>query len=363
MADLGLIGGIADGFKQGLESYQKQKQQNFNNRALLAEMMSKGIQQDDSGNFQLSPGLLSQQKATELKSKHDIGQYDNDINNPVVAGAYAATNQSLKASNPDQKFNIPTGLSPADLNGENSIYGKDIAGGYAKQAGQIKAQAIGAGVAVRKDALNETVHSRALKDEQGDPQINALLTTKQNLENAKSNFQNGGGTTQEFNELQQAVRSNAGIKGSGGVGEREETYLKSLGINKDKFVQFITGDPQSVLKSDPAFAKQMMGLVDLEIQNKQSQAAQQIAKKAQGHKSFYQQPGNEGRAQDFNNVVSDQYSQFGLGPDGKPVQQQGSGLINQSQSQGGQDYPVGTKAKSKSGVPVIYKGGGVWAPQ
>ncbi len=49
--DIGLLQGISDGFRQGLQSYQQQKQMNFNNRALLAEMMSKGIVQDANGNL------------------------------------------------------------------------------------------------------------------------------------------------------------------------------------------------------------------------------------------------------------------------------------------------------------------------
>lgn len=153
------------------------------------------------------------------------------------------------------------------------------------------------------DQRNERMHMQNVKAINSDPTLVKLNQSADNLTNAISNFQNGGATPQEFGELQQAVRANAGLKGSGGVGERQETYLKSLGIDKDKFVQFITGDPQSVLKSDPAFANQMVGLANLELKNKQAQSARQLDQLAAGHKSFYAHPANAERAQDFQNTL------------------------------------------------------------
>lgn len=168
----------------------------------------------------------------------------------------------------------------------------------------LSAQAAKQNAGLKIDQRNETIHGQNLKAINNDPTVTGLVTTANNLQNAITNFQKGGATPQEFNELQQAVRSNAGIKGAGGVSERDETYLKSLGLSKDKVQQFLTGDPKSVLESDPAFAKQILGIANLEIANKQKQANQAVDQLAQGHKSFYAKPQNADRARDFNSTVS-----------------------------------------------------------
>ena len=182
---------------------------------------------------------------------------------------------------------------------------------------------------------DERIHNQNLKEFGQDSVYKGLLNTSSNLKNAITNFMSGGATPQEFNELQQAVRSNAGIKGGGGVGEREETYLKSLGINVDKFKQFLTGDPQSVLKSDPEFAKQIVGVANLELQNKQKQAADRIDQLSRGHKSFYSKPGHEGLADDYNSALDAAKTPFGQPAMGSAPQSGGpqSSIINDLQKQ------------------------------
>ena len=137
------------------------------------------------------------------------------------------------------------------------------------------------------DAKIDRLHNANLGTLDKDQTLTKLYQTADNLNNAKINFVNGGATPQEFNELQQAVRSNLGIKGVSGITERSDTYLKSLGITKDTIEQFLSGDLKSVQESDPAMANQVMMLVDLEIKNKKVQIGKHVDKVASGHKSFY----------------------------------------------------------------------------
>lgn len=177
----------------------------------------------------------------------------------------------------------------------------------------------------RGERLDQTTHARNISDINKDTGLNQLQTTFQNLNNAKTLFEKGGATPQEFAELQQAVRSNLGIKGGSGVDERSETYLKSIGINKDKLVQFLSGNPQSVLKDDPKFANQVLGLVDIELKNKQSQASSQIQRLGSTHAaSFYNKPGREDYRSDLMNTMGQRMGQFGLDPSGKPMPNAGS---------------------------------------
>ena len=165
----------------------------------------------------------------------------------------------------------------------NSAYQKTLA---MTNMAEARIAAMGAGNP-RLAQGDQRIHNANVTKLNSDKNLNDLFTTSNNLQNAISNFEKGGGSPQEFMELQQAVRSNTGIKGAGGISEREETYLHSLGINKDKFLQFVTGNTQSVLESDPVFAKQIIGLAKLDLGNKKTQADDLINQLSEGHKSFY----------------------------------------------------------------------------
>jgi hypothetical protein len=102
------------------------------------------------------------------------------------------------------------------------------------------------------------------------------------------------------------------MKGGSGVGERESTYLKSLGISADSVKQFLTGNPQSVIESDPKFAEQIVNLAKMEMKNKETMAGAQLDRLKNGRSSFYQKIGNEGRSQDMENTINARKAQFGL---------------------------------------------------
>lgn len=168
-------------------------------------------------------------------------------------------------------------------------------------------------VDVRQQQVDNTTHKDLVNTVVNNPLTKQMLASVQNLNNAKSNFLAGGSTPQEFAEMQQAVRANLGIKGQSGVNERTETYLKSSGISRDSFVQFLTGNPQSIMESDPKFANVILGLVDTEIKNKSKQARAMIERDSMKYQSFYKHPRNKDRAVDFENTKNATLAQFGAG--------------------------------------------------
>lgn len=142
--------------------------------------------------------------------------------------------------------------------------------------------------------------------------LGGLLTSSQNLQNAITNFEKGGSTPQEYAELQQAVRANAGIKTAGGVSERAETFAKSAGIKAQELVQFAFADPQSIKDTSPELANLIVKLGNLEIQNKAKQAHQLSDANAKAYASFYKQHPEKGV--DFEaarQATLDQFDNFG----------------------------------------------------
>lgn len=358
MADLALAGGVGAGLLSFANSYQRQQQLDqtnaLNNKyadmasqrdsaGLLGQGMQHGLGNDVEYNsdYQKIHDLSKQNTASDAQYENNIRDPDSDESEQLRNTAKQLSQQykvGMEGSITDDMSGkyvrdqiLPT-LNQAAKNKELENVA-NLKGGYQVQAGQAR-------IDQSQDRLSQRVHAGALKELQ-DPTITQLQTSYQNLATAKNNFVNGGATPQDFAELQQAVRANLGIKGSSGVGERQEDYLKSLGINVDKAKQFITGDPQDVSKTDPALVHQMMGLVDLEMKNKQGNAAAQISQKVAGHASFYKRPNNADIAGDYADAVNQKRAQFGLPTiDQNGQAQQGQGLLGQPgpQSSNGQQY-------------------------
>lgn len=164
--------------------------------------------------------------------------------------------------------------------------------------------------ALQADRLDQNNHTRIITKLGQDKMLGQRLTQVNNLDNATSAFQQGTATPQQFAELQQAVRSNMGLKGSSGVGEREEVYLKSLGINSAVVKQFITGKPQDISKfTDPSMINHILNLVTIEKNNVKKQADQRIKALVAGHESMYER--NPILKDDLDSAVQAVGQQFG----------------------------------------------------
>lgn len=130
-------------------------------------------------------------------------------------------------------------------------------------------------------------HKDVLNKIKTDKQVTARLAQMQNLQNAMDIINKADIVTpQQIHEFQQAVRNNIGLKGSSGVSERDETYIKSLGMNVANVKQFLTGTPQDV-SNNPALIKHLKDLVRIEQANISKQADRRINSLAGGWGHLY----------------------------------------------------------------------------
>jgi hypothetical protein len=321
MPNYGLLGGLAEGLKQGLISYQNTKNIERNNQM---QNMLMGVQKNpETGAMEYTPQKSQELALQKAKTGRELGLQSGGT--PESQEQIHSLQQAYDAAHSgDKTYHGPrgadifpetmSGVSATDLAGKGLI-GKELSGEMGIVRNMFSPIA-----AVKTRQIDEGVHKGAVDDvSDKNKNVSALQTTYQNLNNAIKNFKQGGATSQEFNELQQAVRSNAGIKGQGGVSERADTYLKSQGLRWQDLEQFWTGDPKSVLENNPKLAEVILNVANLELENKRSQAFGQIDKASKKHQSFYSAPGHESYAKDFTDTKNAELSQFDLGPDGKPL--------------------------------------------
>lgn len=140
------------------------------------------------------------------------------------------------------------------------------------------------GIEERND---NTTHNKIVDKLKSDPNLNQRLTQYNNLSNALAIIANAEHVTpQQVAEFQQAVRSNIGVKGTGGVEERADTQIKTLGLNAENFKQFLTGEPATLAK-DSNLIKHLQDLAKVEQANIRKQKDNKIAALTSGHKSVY----------------------------------------------------------------------------
>lgn len=162
----------------------------------------------------------------------------------------------------------------------------------------------------RSSTQSERIHNQNLAAIQKDPIINKQLVQIQNLNNALSNLKTGAPTPQSFEELQQSVRSNLGIKGQSTGGERERAYLTSAGLSAAEAIQFLTMDPQDITKyGGSKFIEHITSLADNEIKNVGGQAKKRIETLKSGHGRFYKDHAD--LAGDYDAFVNNQMGLFG----------------------------------------------------
>lgn len=169
----------------------------------------------------------------------------------------------------------------------------------------------------RQGRFETTTHNQVMNKVKTDKVLNNRLQQMNNLQNAQSAFEQGTATPQQFEELQQAVKSNLGIKGSGGVTERQRTYLESLGIDAAAATQFVSSKPTDIraMGADPLI-HHVMGLVKAETTNIEKQALQRVDALTAGNESLYSK--RPDLKQDLNNFVGGYKSQYDSTPIAKP---------------------------------------------
>jgi hypothetical protein len=189
---------------------------------------------------------------------------------------------------------------------------------------------------MQQNQIDSAAHQKTVQSIRRDPQLTKRIANYQNLENALGNVVSADSLTpQQIAEFQQTVRGSLGI-GAGGVGEREHSYITSLGLNAENLKQFITGDPASISK-DSALLGHFKNLAAIEQKNIGRQMDKRIMAVAGGNKSMYERrPDLKADLMDMIDSTKDQYAaqpQDAMQP--SPSGAQGGGMIQDASAAGG----------------------------
>lgn len=154
-------------------------------------------------------------------------------------------------------------------------------------------------------------HSGVVNKLMNDKQLGQRLSQTNNMQNSLDIINKADVITpQQIHEFQQAIRANLGIKGTSGVGEREETYIKTLGMNAANVKQFLSGDPQNVANS-PVLLKHFKELAGIEQKNISNQSKKRMDALTAGHESVYKR--NPTLKKDLDEAVKNVGAQFETG--------------------------------------------------
>lgn len=202
-----------------------------------------------------SGSAASRQSATDLKQQ---------MMNPKISGFQA---NELISNRPEVKEILAADAS------------------YNKLAGMMNKSAFTAGATDQR--LDRRIHQQVMNNLNNNKDLNQKITSYNNLNNSLSLLLNTKHLTpQQIREFQQAVRGNLGIKGSGGVGEREATYFDDLGLHADAWKQFLTGNPADIAK-DSSLVQHLRDLAGQEQSNIGEQFNNRIDQLTSGNESMY----------------------------------------------------------------------------
>lgn len=174
----------------------------------------------------------------------------------------------------------------------------------------------------RQDA---SMHARNIGDMKKDSLLNGYVKQNGNLSNALNQVdqtplvENGVKmiTKPQFDELQQAVRANLGIKGQTGVGERESTYLKPLDMELAAMESRWGSNPKGIPITDPNI-QHILSLARTEQSNVQKLAGQRIDSRSKGFQHIYDNnPELANDLQDFKTGLMGQFQGGGQAPGGQ----------------------------------------------
>jgi hypothetical protein len=137
-----------------------------------------------------------------------------------------------------------------------------------------------------QDRMDNMAHQNTLKAIRGDKNLRDKLVQSQNLGNALMNLSKADHITpQQFDEAQQAIRANLGIKAGSGVGERERTQINDMGLSVDRIKQILSSTPADV--NQPEFLAHIQNLASIEQENIRNQFHSRLAAISGGNPDMY----------------------------------------------------------------------------
>jgi hypothetical protein len=157
----------------------------------------------------------------------------------------------------------------------------------AKAADPFSREAGGNRAELQQSRLDFMAHQRNIQALKKDKPLNDKINQYQNLANALNNLSNAHTLTpQQIDEAQQTIRANLGIKGTSGIGEREKTFINSLGLTSERWSQFLSGDLSNIPKDSPII-RHIEDLAKLESDNVAKQVGTRMRAVTGGNDSVY----------------------------------------------------------------------------
>lgn len=219
MADYGLIGGLAEGLKEGLRSYkdtqreESEKQRRAEEEALKKKMFDVGLLKEGivetAGGFDLSP----EEKAQREHKAKELEPYDPKTNNELAIEA-KSTQDMLKRKNPQWASFIQPGMTRGEI--------KDIRNKVL--SGEFQIEAAGARRTAMDDMIKGLQAQKLKKElEQGPKGRELPAGQAESIAQAKS-------AMKALEQAEQIVKSTEEI--SGPVAGRVSGLLGAVGIGE-----------------------------------------------------------------------------------------------------------------------------------
>lgn len=377
--DTGLLGGLGQGIQQGLLAYQRQKQLNRDNQI---QNLTSGLEEDENGNMRAGAGLIAKQQSQQAQQQglirqENLAQEGDKADSVASQGTRNMARLGLKkALNlSDQQVNqaIPDTATHNQLMADNGYAKALITGGFGVQGNQAKA----GGMNGRTNELMNKNAGAVGQEYEHDPILKSSKTSLNSLTRSSSILDdpNKPVTTKDLNlAFTDYINSvaNGGAATEGKIHrELPETFETTWNELKQKVGQ----------NDDLRKTKGGQALIDMlkeNIHTVRHDLSGAMADQAYNIHTNYTTSTNP-RVQQTNKdklklYAPDKYQELYGAPGQKaqaspvataptPTGLMGGATAPQAAAPQQQDYPVGTVAKTKAGVPVVYEGNGKWQPQ
>lgn len=278
--NVGLIGGLAEGLKSGIQSYdternyqaQKQKDaqaQAIQNKMYQANMLEHGLQDNgknedgtDAG-ISFTPQMQAQNDLKSTQTADELASYDPTSDKSKTArNYYSGLVNSVKPG--AGAFVNNQNLSAHDLESKSALLGETVKGAYGIQGREITGARVNDSNQIKRDSLDERKNVNATRAGQAFEQdhiIQQLKKTNNSLDRAES-LLNGTEpvTAKTFNVIQQDFINAMAPGGAATEGkvnrEMVETLQEKLNELHLKF-----GDVKDLRAEQPQIVSNLKNLI------------------------------------------------------------------------------------------------------
>lgn len=331
--DSGLLLGLSEGIKAAYSSYNDEKDRQMRIQNYLIDRKMKKATMDmqarnqgllynsDTGDLtpDTDPASPYNRKLEDTNFSKEASQLEKGVTKDPVTGKPTFTPEKLQEKKVEQNYKI------AQTGAANSLAKTR----QAESSGSGILDSEGNTVNMKQNRIDMMAHNKVVTAIKNDPVLKQRLAAENNINNALSvvSDPNVKVTPQQVQELQQTLRRNMGITGSSGVGEREETYIKTLGMNVNNIKQFLSGSPQDV-SSNKDLMNHFKDMAKIEKNNIENQMQKRLGVVSGGYGSMYKRRAD--LKGDLDELVQSASGQFGTDMQGLngPLQES-PGLINQ----------------------------------